>query len=257
MTEPRQRLFTSYKTFLVVLLFLSLSGFHTPIQAGMIIDLQFTANTGQGTAVNASGAAVIGSAGDQWNHILLGPGSNSGIALTDNAGSATGVFFSYSGSGGYNIGNVSGTVSQTPNPALTTQYLYGGGAIPMTISGLTAGELYDLYVYSSADPAASGGPPYTRPIYISANGSPAVYVTADPTVATFTAGINYAEFAVEADSSGNFAVIATSAGSEVDINGFQLTPAAVPEPSSLILVLVPAVVGLIVYFWRRRRLAAE
>lgn len=138
-------------------------------------------------------------------------------------------------------------VSQTPNPELTTQYLFDSGpAVPATIviSGLVPLNSYDLYVYSSMDPSNYNGPPNhgPRPALISANGQGPYYVSANPTATAFIAGVNYAPFLdVVADQTGSITTpVPTTEGqtsnseNEVDINGFQIYAIAA-EPSSVVL----------------------
>ncbi len=216
--------------------------------AEMLIDVNFTSAYNMATPVTASGAAAIGAAGDLWNGVPGDPGAGMGIALTDTTGAATGVSLAFQSQGSFNLA-ANGETSPSPNPALTSQYLFdigvaAPGTIGLTLSGLVAGASYDLYVYSQGDPSS-----LSRSAEITANGVGPAAVSADGTAASFSAGVNYAPFlSLAADASGviqiNAVSTGTTGGGEVDINGLQLRAAAVPEPSSLMLCGVGLALGL-------------
>jgi hypothetical protein len=224
-----------------------------------VIDVAF-----QGRLASISGSAVMGAAGDAWNTPLANnvwgtPLVLQGLHLTDVKGASTGVTLTVSNFFGGNAAPAG--LSQTPNPALTTQYVFqygSNGTGDIILSGLAPGHYYNLDVYSSTDPSSYGQPPDhgPRPVSISVNGSGPTYVSADPTATQFIAGTNYAPFpGVLADPTGAITIVAAestvgrtgNSSNEFDVNGLQLQ-AAVPEPSTLLLTAAVAAV----YLCRRR-----
>jgi hypothetical protein len=209
----------------------------------------------QATAASVSGPAAIGAAGDVWNTPLANniwgtPLVIQNVPLVNTAGAITGVSVTVNNFyGGF---TAQAGLSQTPNPNLTQQYIFDKNPpspASIVLKGLTPNGFYDLYVLSSMDPLYYPGPPDhgPRPALISANAAGPVYVSANPTATTFSAGVNYAPFIdLEADATGTITITAapSSVGqtanskNEIDINGFQLAPASVPEPSSFCLSVV-------------------
>ncbi len=210
-------------------------------------------DVGLGSNPNApTGAGVIGTGSDVWNHAGYSANSQS---LFDSNGHSTGVSMSVVATG-----NVGGLGNVSPNTTLSSEYDYTlSDVTPITVSltGLIPNEAYDLYAYSITDPCCGPQPgsAATRPGLISAalaNGGASAPVTANPTLDTWVAGQNYVLLPVVADSSGDltFTAARLNVNTEADLNGFQLI--AVPEPSAWIALLGVAGMGLIGLVWRRR-----
>jgi len=207
-----------------------------------LVDVAFVSDSYGYT--QATGPAVIGSAGDQWNEIDGDPGSGSGIALNDSLGNATSVQLSYSSISAIISANTSPT---NPDQPLMHDYLYSDSAgIQVGLSGLTPNQAYQLILFVSSDDASNG----SRAVTGNANGVNFA-ATGDPQAGVFVNGGNYAGIAsVAADASGNLAISVNEPASgnsdnEVDVNGLQLQP--VPEPASLTALAVGAL------FLRRRK----
>lgn len=210
--------------------------------AGMI-NAQFGCTAGTSchgashSSVQMTGAAVVGSAGDQWN-LLSGatgigvPGSN--VALLDTGGSATGVSLSWTGFEVYVPTNGQiGAFGSTAFAPLMNSYLVAKPSSPasMTILGLAANSEYALYIVTQGDRNANN-----RTTTFSVNGgSPFTTAPTNANANTFISGQNYKLFDVFADANGIIQVSMTSTN-EGTINGFQLV-GAVPEPGTVFLCL--------------------
>jgi aryl-phospho-beta-D-glucosidase BglC (GH1 family) len=191
-----------------------------------LIDVQFatnslaTAGNGPDNAPAMSGAAVLGSAGDQWNQILVTSGS--GISLINADGSASAVTMSFTSGGAFDdngtYGN-SSTFTNSPCFDLMQAYLYNNGiAQTVTLAGLAANSFYNLALYNAAN-AGSG----LRPTYFTVNTN-VLASTWDGVTTNLVSGVDYVEFtSALSDGSGNLVITYTGNGSaEGDINGFQI-----------------------------------
>jgi len=169
-----------------------------------------------------SGAAVLGTAGDQWNGINVNSGTN--ISLKHADGTASTVKMTFTSGGGYDANSFGGSTpfAGTPWDALMEDYLYNSGA-PKTIalSGLATNSAYNLILYNAANTNAAG-----RTTYFIVNGI-AQSSTWDGTSSTLIAGVDYVEFSSAlSDGTGNLAITYTGNGSgEGDIDGFQIQSA--------------------------------
>ncbi len=193
-----------------------------------LIDVDFNENSSAGSGggpnpgPTMSGAAVLGTAGDQWNGINVSSGT--GIPLIYADGSTSTVTMAFTSAGGYDVNNYGGSTpfANTPYDALMEDYLYNGGA-PQTISlsGLAANSTYNLVLYNAADVAAAG-----RTTYFTVNGNTQSSVW-DGSSSTLIAGVDYVDFASAlSDGSGNLVITYTGNGSaEGDIDGFQIQAA--------------------------------
>jgi hypothetical protein len=201
-----------------------------PANAGplSLVDVQFTGGSGP----VATGAAATGSAGDEWN-TFTSANSSGTSGITTVTGASTTVTLSWSSSITY---NTTGTINAV-NPNLESGYLDGASAnshtVDLTIAGLQANSMYDLWFYNSTCPCGS---PTSRPDDVTANG---VELSDAGTAQTsFVSGQNYVEFVdLESNSSGQIVITAvdtSESGNEADVNGFQIesaTPA--PEPGTI------------------------
>ena len=188
-----------------------------------LIDVGFNENssassgtTGPNPGPIMSGAAVLGTVGDQWNGIDVNSGS--GISLINADGSASAVKMTFTSGGGYDTGG-STPFAGTAYDALMEDYLYNDG-IPQTItlSGLAANSTYNLVVYNAADVAAAG-----RTTYFTVNGN-TQNSEWNGASSTLIAGVDYVNFtsALSGDS-GNLVITYTgNGGAEGDIDGFQI-----------------------------------
>jgi PEP-CTERM motif len=197
-----------------------------------------------------SGKAVIGAPGDTWNYLNNGSGTIADCANAINA--STGVTLTWDSSlGVLPNGSTGGTYAD-----LMYGYLANttDSAKYITFGGLTAGTSYDVYIYTQAL-----NPPDTRKLSVTVNGvTKATTSSAPNTLTDFSLDQNYLEITAKADNSGQLAIAYTPGtlgiGSEANINALQLTPTAVPEPSTyLLLCLSLGVVG----FARKRMSRAE
>jgi len=211
-------------------------------RAAAILNVQF--GNQNGTAY--TGAAVVGTAGDYWNFLNHGNGTN--VALEDSASDATSMTLTWQG--GDATAPFDYGFEFTAYADLMAGYLYNTSLQVMNVDGLTPDTSYDLYIYTQGDSASDG-----REIQVSVNGG-SDYSTG-PTVSsasTFILGQNYLDIAVTSDGSGQLS-IATTPTLEADINGFQLvqTDSATPEPSTLGLLAA----GLAGMVWLKRRVPAR
>lgn len=191
-----------------------------------LIDVNFTQNSnpnqgGPSPGPTMSGAAVLGSAGDQWNGVNGASGSSIPLVYSD--GAASPVKMTFSSGGGFDVFDYGGSTpfSGGPDSALMQNYLYNSG-VPQTVrlSGLAPNAPYDVVVYNAANISATG-----RVTYFTINTN-TLSSTWNGTSSTFVPGINYVYFAAAySDASGTLAINYTGNGSaEGDLNGFQIQP---------------------------------
>lgn len=203
-----------------------LMAFALPLHA-RLISVNFTQNSsvnegGPSPGPTMAGAAVLGSAGDQWNGINGISGSGISLAWTD--GTASPVKMTFSSGGGFNVFDYGGTTpfAGGTGAALMENYLYNSGVSQtVTLSGLAPNTAYDVVIYNAANTSAPG-----RTTYFTI-GSNTLSSTWNGTSSTFIPGVDYVYFpAAWSDASGNMAIAYTGNGStEADINGFQIEPA--------------------------------
>ncbi|MEJ0088789.1 MAG: hypothetical protein WDM80_03415 [Limisphaerales bacterium] len=210
----------------VGILCLSVSALH-----GQLINVDFNQNNGvswggggPNPGPTMSGAAVLGTAGDQWNGINVNSGSNLLLKYAD--GSASPVSMTFTSGGGYDANSYGGSTpfASTSYNALMEDYLYNGGT-PQTISlsGLTANSAYNLVLYNAADGGAGAA---GRMTYFTVNGITQSSVW-DVANGTLTAGVNYVNFpSALSDNSGKLVITYTGNDNvEGDIAGFQIQAA--------------------------------
>ncbi len=212
---------------------------------GVLIDVQFGGNTfssGQNSAVQ-TGAAQVGSSGDQWNDITNISSLTSGVSLSQVNGSSSGVTLTVTPDGGaadlqaWSVGSGGGggsVLQSTSDAALFQGFMvvdYGhntGGNV--VFSGLSAGTSYNLYVYSA--------PNASRSVNVSLNGGASVAVGPNNGATALSSSNNYVLLSGTADSTGKLTLRTTlGSGGEMDINGFQLQQAGngTPPPSGRLL----------------------
>ena len=196
--------------------------FFASLLQAQLIDVDFNNNSfgsGPNSGPTMSGAAVLGTAGDQWNGINVS--SASGIPLFYADGSAAAVTMTFTSGGGYDANSFGGSTpfADTPFDALMEDYLFNGGAAQtITLSGLATNSIYSLVLYNAADASASG-----RETFFTVNGNTQASVW-DGVTSTLVAGVDYVDFTPAlSDGSGNLVITYTGNPSlEGDIDGFQL-----------------------------------
>lgn len=205
-----------------------------------LIDVSF----GDGS-VTPSGAAVLGTAGDQWNAFDASFGSFGPIPLFDTTGAGTSAAVSLLCDGGV----MAASSPSQPLPDLTHYYAFNntGGWIAGEVEGLKANQAYNLVLYVASDDAVNGNRAVSGAVFgssvtpFSATGNPE---------ASFVNGQNVVELQVTTNASGALTFIegdgAGNTSGEVDLNGLQVQ--AVPEPASL------AALGIgFAALWARRK----
>jgi aryl-phospho-beta-D-glucosidase BglC (GH1 family) len=205
-------------------------GFSFSLLQAQLINVDFNQNNGVGwggggpnPGPTMSGAAVLGTAGDQWNGINVNSGS--GISLSNADGSASPVKLTFTPAGGYDANSFGGSTpfASTPYNALMQDYLYNGGAPQtITLSGLAPNSMFDLVLYNAADHGAAG-----RITYFTVNGIPQSS-TWNGTSSSLIAGVDYVEFSSAlSDASGKLVISYNGDGNlEGDIDGFQVQAAS-------------------------------
>jgi hypothetical protein len=200
----------------------------------------------------ASGAAVIGSSGDKWNNLTGTPGQSTPVTLVNSGNASTNVKLTWTAAGDYTIPNPGS--ANTANHNLMTSYIITNGATQstgnvVTISGLTPGGTYSLYLYTESN--QHEGTEY--------NVNGVTGTTNYNNQTGFVLNDDYAHLSsVTATSLGvitiNFWENTGISSSQAVLNGFQLT-SATPEPTSMTLLAL-GFAGVAGYTWRRRKVAA-
>ena len=200
-----------------------------------LIDVNFTQNSSAGSGgpnpgPTMSGAAVLGTRGDQWNGVDGSTGTN--IALIDANGQPSAVTMSFTSGGGYNVYDYGGSTpfTGTPENALMENYLFNDGVTQtVTLSGLQPNYLYNLVLYNAANSSAAG-----RTTYFTVN-QQTLGSTWNGSSNSLISGVDFVNFpSVLSDPLGNLAVTYAGLGAaEGDLNGFQIQPAPVQINASL------------------------
>ena len=181
---------------------------------------------------------VLGTTGETWNQA-----NGSWTNLNDSTGVASTIDISGL-SGGENAGPA-GIFNQNSNKFAK------GDNQTISISQLTAGGVYDIYIYALSHNNTSWGPSAVAPIKRAAGAFTTANATgngssqsldngitgtdADP----FTAGSNYVLFqSIVADGSGNISIVADALdganATRLHVNGLQIV--SIPETSSAALL---------------------
>jgi hypothetical protein len=215
------------------------------------VDFSQTYGDGEVPAGVYSGAAVVGTAGDTWNGLEVGPRSpatsttyTSGF-LVDSTNVATTATVTLTGNStfvAYDTGpgfdnNIAGVA-----PVLMNDFAAAstGTVLGFAINGLTVGGVYDLYLYSQNGGYSSENSAFTINAVTKTatnSGNPAAFVLNN----------NYVAYLGLTATGGTISGTISSAAN-ASINGFQLVPVA--EPSSMMLAALSGI-GLIAV--RRRR----
>ena len=218
-----------------LLLAAALSLFTGTVQA-QLINVDFNTNGspsnsgGPAVGPTMSGAAVLGTAGDQWNGIKVTSGT--AIPLFYGNGSNSPVTMTFTSGGGYDANSYGGSTpfAATPYDALMEDYLYNGG-VPQTVtlSGLAPRSTYDLVLYNAADASGAGR---TTFFTVNSNTQSSAW---NGSSNTLIAGVDYVEFtSALSDNSGSLVITWTGNGSaEGDLDGFQIQPHPGPPAPGL------------------------
>lgn len=224
-----------------VMLFVGTLGVASAAEASLI-NIQFVNNSG----IGYTGAAVTGSAGDQWN--LVRNFSTTGQALTDSGGNLTSATFSNfghpRGENGLHRGDT-WAFSTTPYADLMQGYLFSdvsqSSPCLMTIAGLSAGS-YNIYILTQGDSATAG-----RRLGVSIGSETQVANASVAAANTFILDQNYLKFSNVAMTGGELFIEWWMVAGEANINGIQIE-SAVPAPGAVALLGVAGLTG-----GRRRR----
>ncbi len=217
------------------------------------IDVQF--GNGGTTYV---GTAAAPDSGTTWNNLASGDQLNT--SLVNSNDQMTTVTLTLAGSsGGFTTGILNPSHADPNEPVgtagvydnlLRPQVFVSGGTATITIGGLTAGHVYDLYSYEVR------GNTYENTTFTvtSQAGFPSATSTPDNNTTTgLTAGEDYVHFTeLTPNALGQIVETFTNGGGSVygATNGFQLIDVT-PEPSTL-LALASGAIMLIPFAGRRR-----
>jgi len=178
-----------------------------------------------------SGTGAAPDAGTVWHSVQWSrsggyPSSSYGLTsgpLLNSTGGSSSVAVEMYSPGGFNPYN-SANHAAFADPLLSDEFY--GTPETIEITGLTAGGQYDLYLYSQNGGYNSNNTTFT----FGTSKTAANTLLGD---AAFTPGVNYVEFALTADVSGD--ITGSFDGLAPGVNGLQIeaVPAVVPEPASL------------------------
>ncbi len=210
---------------------------------GDIISVNFNSVASTNTP---TGAAVIGQSGDIWTEIFKASWDqsvNGTYALNKTTGASSGVSLAFAGdAGSHGNGPVTNLDVFESGFFLDAN---GGGyneSATITLSGLGAGTIIDLYLYAAAGHTAGEGATFNF-------GSSQTTTDANTTETAYQLGVNYVKYAgLVADGSGNISGTWTKAtASNYSVfSGAQI--AVIPEPSAAIL----GGLGMLALLRRRR-----
>jgi hypothetical protein len=205
----------------------------------------------------ASGAAVVGSAGDYWN-VANTSDVDTNLNIVDSSGVSGGsdITLKFSAPGGNVFGfNPVGA----PNPAelmdgFGSSVNGGGGSafaqLSFAFSGLVPNTQYTVYGYGASQDGTDRGTYFFGPV-----NSLILGVTSGAST-DIAAGnqVAWDDFVMTTDASGAFTIntnFNSGTSAQGPVNGFQVVgPAPVPEPASICLV---AMSGLILLGFRKRQ----
>ena len=214
----------------LILVFVLLQ-FSAGILRAQLINVDFNQNNGvswggggPNPGPTMSGAAVLGTADDQWNGIDVNSGTR--IPLIEANGSPSPVTMTFTAGGGYDVNSFGGSTpfAGTPYDALTEDYIYSSGTPQtITLSGLAANSAYRLVLYNAADASATAA---GRTTFFTVNNHTISSVW-DAASSTLIPGVDYVEFPLAlSDASGNLIITYNGDGTaEGDVDGFQIQSA--------------------------------
>lgn len=215
--------------------------------ADQVVNVDF--NVTDGAAGTYTGTAVAPDTGATWNGLAIGlqlttVASYTSPTLVHSFGGSTSVQVSLTNFRPFDSGGVSSSFA----PALLNDIAAGVSAdtpstpSPMgfTISGLTSGGLYDLYLYSQNGGFNNAGTAFTI--------NSVTKTVANPAPASFSENLNYVKYLNLVATGGTISgtLQTTIDGNASAFNGFQIVE--VPEPTVGLLVVAGCAL-----LWRRIR----
>ncbi len=231
-------------THLTALTCASLLGSAALSQAALSIGDIISVNLTVPTANTPTGAAVIGQSGDIWTEInggafntpVAGP-----YALNDTTGASSGASLAFTGNASSH-GNAGAANLDVFESGFFLDQGVPNKSATITLSGLGAGTIFDLYLYAAAGHTTGEGATFNF-------GS--VQTTTDSNVneTAYQLGVNYVKYSgLVANGSGNFSGTWTKAApaNYSVLNGMQIE--IIPEPSTALL----GGLGLLALLRRRR-----
>lgn len=190
------------------------------------------------------GAAVIGSAGDIWNQVnsnvlaytappndahTVNPvplnfvnGASSGVSLTLSTPAST-YNANSTAWGNYSPFTAAGSPYSALMQSLVNDYA-GDASGTVTLTGLAAGQAYNLYVYTASD--TNAGPAGRTGTFTV--GSNSQNYTWNGTATNLISGVDYLEFSGVTGAGGTLTMDFGNSTAETDLDGFQLQLIVVP-----------------------------
>ncbi|MDD5705750.1 MAG: hypothetical protein PHR35_07475 [Kiritimatiellae bacterium] len=185
-------------------------------------------NIGYGSSPAYTGTAAAPDSGTTWNQVVLpwwndtpGTGTVTRTGLLDSTNGLTAVWVTIENGGGYYVPQTERTMSFATNLMSSFAVISDSGkgsGVLVTVGGLSAGQLYALYLY-----AQNGG--YGSAYTVFTNGAIGYEVVNGGDPGGFVRNRNYAVFTAVADSNGTICCpVSARSYTGGAFNGLQLIP---------------------------------